>query len=99
MLCEEEHIYLLGALRHRALQAVHRMRRESQQKRDLQHMISALQEVTGMDSAELQAIADRVQREVASESDRFFSVRSQIFSVAGLVVSAASFAWLTAILI
>ena len=99
MLGNKEHTDMLGVFRRRALLIAGQARRKKRQKNDLQNTIAALQEVTGMDPAELQAIADRVQREVASESDRFFSVWSQIFWVAGFVVSAAFFAWLTAMLI
>lgn len=97
MFCKEDHSKMLGTLRHRVLLAADRRRRENRQKRDLRNTISALQEVTGMKPVELEAIADRVQREHASRSDRFFSVPVQIAWVAIPVLLAAMTVWLTAI--
>jgi len=98
MLGNEEHTDMLGVFRRRALLIAGQARRKKRQKRDLQNTIAALQEVTGMDPAELQAIADRVQREVASENDRFFSVPAQLAWVAIPVFLGVITIWLTAML-
>ncbi len=60
----------------------------------LQHTAKALEEVTGMAPDKIDAIADRVKREYAAGSDRFFSIPVQLAWVAIPVLLTAISVWL-----
>jgi hypothetical protein len=84
-------------IRERAFNRAETLRLEKQDAQKTQHTLDALQEVTGLNRAELESIADEVRLSVQMTRDDFFSIKNQIlmtFAAAGLILILVGFAYI-----